>query len=72
MKYNNVKWLKPEPVREKDEEEEELEDEAELLLEKVEEEMATVFSDEEDENILNIDDLRNVQFQKMVRCMKII
>lgn len=66
MKHNNVKWLRPEPVREKDVEEEELEDEAELLLEKVEEEMATVFSDEEDENILNVDDLRNVQFQKMV------
>ncbi|KAK6636244.1 hypothetical protein RUM43_009902 [Polyplax serrata] len=71
MKFNNVKWLHPEPVKEVSEAEEEVEDEAELILEKVEEEMATFFSDDEDddETTINLDDLKNIQmfrnFQEM-------
>lgn len=64
--------FRAEPVQEKEDEEEELQDEAELLLEKVEEEMATVFSDEDDENVINIDDLRNVQFQKVFSKIKAV
>jgi hypothetical protein len=52
---------RPELVVEVEEEDDEMEDESELLLEKVEEEMAAEVSDEEDENLLHIDDLQNLR-----------
>lgn len=61
LKSTNFMWKKPELVVEVEEEDDEMEDESELLLEKVEEEMAAEVSDEEDENLLHIDDLHNMR-----------
>jgi len=44
-----------------------MEDESELILEKVEEELAGLSDnddDEDDENIINLDDLKNLQLHK--------
>lgn len=43
-----------------------MDDESELLLEKVEEEMAAEISDEEEEDLLHIDDLQNLRFGNKV------
>lgn len=53
-------------------EEREVDDEGELLLEKVEEEMAAVYSDEEedDENILNIDNLKSSYSQRVKTALR--
>lgn len=51
---------RPEPFVEVEQEDDEVEDESELILEKVEEEMAAEISDEEEENLLHIDDLQNL------------
>lgn len=51
------------------------EDDSELLLERVEEEMAAVYSDDEDDNLLNIDDLRTLpgsDFVCVSCCLKIV
>ncbi|KAJ9585301.1 hypothetical protein L9F63_002886 [Diploptera punctata] len=61
MNTSNFKFQKPEPAVEIEQEDEEMEDESELLLEKIEEEMAADFSDEEEENLLHIDDLQNLR-----------
>lgn len=42
------------------------EDESELLLERVEEEMAAVYSDDEDDHLLNVDDLRTLSGADLV------
>lgn len=52
---------RPEPFVEVEQEDDEVEDESELILEKVEEEMAAEISDEEEENLLHIDDLQNLR-----------
>ena len=52
---------RPEPFVEVEQEDDEVEDESELILEKVEEEMAAEMSDEEEENLLHIDDLQNLR-----------
>jgi hypothetical protein len=57
---------RPELVVEVEEEDDEMEDESELLLEKVEEEMAAEVSDDEEENLLHIDDLRNLHIENEV------
>ena len=45
-----------------------MEEEAELLLEKIEEEMAADYSDEE-ENLLHIDDIQNLYIgNKVIHC----
>ncbi len=53
-------WGRPEPPTETNMEDDELEDDAELNLEKVEEEMAAEYSEEEEDEILHIDDLQAV------------
>uniref|UniRef100_A0A1B6CE44 Intraflagellar transport protein 57 homolog n=1 Tax=Clastoptera arizonana TaxID=38151 RepID=A0A1B6CE44_9HEMI len=53
-------WKKPQPPIEVDIEESIIEDDAELLLEKIEEEMATEDTDDDEDNLLNIDDLQNI------------
>ena len=50
-------WNNPIPPSDDLPNDEEIEDDAELLLEKVEEEMAEDYSDEEDGDALHIDDL---------------
>ncbi|EEB20321.1 ift57/hippi/che-13, putative [Pediculus humanus corporis] len=65
IKILNIKWSHPELVKEVEEAVEEIEDEAELILEKVEEEMATFFcDDDDDESAINLEDLRNIQIFK--------
>ena len=54
----NFSWGKPIPPNETAGEEEEEVDDSELNLDKVEEEMAADYSDEEEEEILHIDDLQ--------------
>jgi estrogen-related receptor beta like 1 len=61
LKSTNFAWKKPEPFVEVEQEDDEVEDESELILEKVEEEMAAEISDEEEENLLHIDDLQNLR-----------
>lgn len=55
-------YQKPKPPPELEEDEAQIEDESELILEKVEEEMAAVYSDEEEENLIHVDDLQNLSF----------
>ena len=51
-------WGRPQPMMEADEDEGDLEiDEAELNLDKVEEDMAAEYSEEEEDDILHINDL---------------
>lgn len=54
-------------IPEKEQDEAEVEDSAELLLEKVEEEFATVYSDDDDgeETLLNLDDLSHLAIHKV-------
>ena len=52
----NFQWGRPMPPQEVAEDEEEEIDEAELNLDKVEEEMAAEYSDEEEDEILHIDE----------------
>ena len=52
----NFQWGRPIPPQEVAEDEEEDIDEAELNLDKVEEEMAAEYSDEEEDEILHIDE----------------
>ena len=54
----NFTWSKPIPPTETTGEEDEEVDDSELNLDKVEEEMAADYSDEEEEEILHIDDLQ--------------
>ena len=60
---------RPEPFVEVEQEDDEVEDESELILEKVEEEMAAEISDEEEENLLHIDDLQNLRIGNKVILM---
>jgi hypothetical protein len=57
---------RPEPFVEVEQEDDEVEDESELLLEKVEEDMAAEISDEEEENLLHVDDLQNLHIGNKV------
>ena len=57
---------RPEPFVEVEQEDDEVEDESELLLEKVEEDMAAEISDEEEENLLHVDDLQNLHIVNKV------
>ncbi|XP_054263754.1 intraflagellar transport protein 57 homolog [Macrosteles quadrilineatus] len=60
MEHTKVIWKKPKPPLEVDTEEQPIDDEAELLLEKIEEEMAAEDSDDDEDNLLHIDDLQNI------------
>lgn len=51
---------RPKPPVETEVEEQTVNDEAELLLEKIEEEMAAEDSEEDEDNMLHIDDLQNI------------
>jgi hypothetical protein len=59
--WKYIFFCRPEPPEEAEVEEEVAEDESELLLERVEEEMAaeTLSDDEPDDNLLRVDDLRS-------------
>ncbi|KAJ8898051.1 hypothetical protein PR048_003411 [Dryococelus australis] len=66
LKVTNFMWQKPEyPKDEEQDEDEVVEDEAELILEKVEEEMAAEYSDEEEEILLRVEDLHNFGSQSV-------
>ncbi len=56
----NFAWSQPQPQVEEKEDDEPAEDEAELNLDKVEEEMAAEYSEEEEDDILHINDLGTV------------
>ena len=58
FRSTNFTWNKPIPPTETTGEEDEEVDDSELNLDKVEEEMAADYSDEEEEEILHIDDLQ--------------
>lgn len=60
LRATNFTWGKPIPPTETTGEDDEEVDDAELNLDKVEEEMAADYSDEEEEEILHIDDLQSV------------
>nr|CAD7455958.1 unnamed protein product [Timema tahoe] len=67
LKSTSFLWHKPEPPVELDHEEDvPVEDESELLLERVEEDMAAEGSDDEEETLLRIEDLaiQNIESQK--------
>nr|CAD7400041.1 unnamed protein product [Timema cristinae] len=67
LKSTSFLWHKPEPPVELDHEEDvPVEDESELLLERVEEDMAADYSDDEEETLLRIEDLaiQNIETQK--------
>ncbi|GLV33098.1 Intraflagellar transport 57 [Carabus blaptoides fortunei] len=58
LKATSFEWQKPTPLEEKDPETDIIDDEAELILDRVEEEMAAAYSDESDEeHIFHVDDL---------------
>ncbi len=58
LRSTSFKWNRPDPAVETGEDEGPMEDEAELNLDKVEEEMAADYSDEEeDDDILHINEL---------------
>ncbi|KAJ8976230.1 hypothetical protein NQ317_009727 [Molorchus minor] len=62
IKTNNLILQKPTPPEEKEEEAEVLDDESEINLDRVEEEMMAVYSDDSDEeNIFRLDDLKPVK-----------
>ena len=50
------------PPREEDVEDEEIDDDAEVDIDKVEEDMAGVYSEEEEGDILHIDDISNSNY----------
>ncbi|XP_075225298.1 intraflagellar transport 57 [Lycorma delicatula] len=53
-------WHKPKPPPELDEDSSVVEDDSELLLERIEEDMAAEDSEDDEDNLLNIDDLQNI------------
>lgn len=55
-------WNSPIPPREEDVEDEEIDDDAEVDIDRVEEDMAGVYSEEEEGDILHIDDISNSNF----------
>ena len=55
-------WNTPIPPREEEAEDEEIEDDAEVDIDKVEEDMAGVYSEEEEGDILHIDDISNSNY----------
>jgi estrogen-related receptor beta like 1 len=58
LRSTSFTWGKPIPPTEAPGEDDEVEDDSELNLDKVEEEMAAEYSDEEEDEILHIDDLQ--------------
>ena len=60
LRSTNFQWGRPVPPTEVAEDDEEDIDEAELNLDKVEEEMAADYSDEEEDEILHIDEFSTI------------
>ena len=56
----NFQWGRPMPIQEAGDEDEDAEDDAELNLDKVEEEMAAEYSEEEEDEILHIDEFSTI------------
>ena len=61
LRATRFTWSQPVPPEEESREDEEMEEEAEVFLDRVEEEMAGEYSDEEEEDILHIDDYSRIQ-----------
>ena len=61
LRATQFTWSPPQPPEEESREDEEMEEEAEVFLDRVEEEMAGEYSDEEEEDILHIDDYSKIQ-----------
>ena len=62
LRYNQFKWCTPIPPSTQGFDDQEIEDDDEINLEKVEEEMADVYSEEDEADILHIDDLSRFSF----------
>ena len=56
-------WNTPVPPREEEAEDEEIGEDAEVDMDKVEEDMAGVYSEEEEEDILHIDEISKASFK---------
>ena len=67
LRATQFTWSQPEAPEEEAKEDEEMEDDAEVLLDRVEEDMAGETSDEEEEDILHIDDFKNYHQNKVDR-----
>ena len=65
LRATQFTWSQPEAPEEEAKEDEEMEDDAEVLLDRVEEDMAGETSDEEEEDILHIDDFKNYHQNKV-------
>ena len=61
LRATRFTWSQPVPPEEESREDEEMAEEAEVFLDRVEEEMAGEYSDEEEEDILHIDDYSRIQ-----------
>ena len=61
LRATQFTWSQPVPPEEESREDEEMEEDAEVFLDRVEEEMAGEYSDEEEEDILHIDDYSKIQ-----------
>ena len=61
LRATQFTWSQPQAPEEESREDEEMEEEAEVFLDRVEEEMAGEYSDEEEEDILHIDDYSRIQ-----------
>lgn len=59
LKATKFVWNSPIPPREEEADDEEIDDDAEVDIDKVEEDMAGVYSEEEEGDILHIDDISN-------------
>ena len=65
LRATQFTWSQPEAPEEEAKEDEEMEDDAEVLLDRVEEDMAGETSDEEEEDILHIDDFKSYHQNKV-------
>ena len=65
LRHSQFSWHSPEIPQEEAREDEEMEDESELNLDRVEEEMAGEYSDEEEDDIIHIDDYNPLKQERV-------
>ena len=63
LRSSHFTWSQPVPPEEETKEDEEMEEDAELNLDRVEEDMAGEYTDEEEEDIMHIDDFAKFQIK---------
>ena len=63
LRASHFTWSQPVPPEEETKEDEEMEEDAELNLDRVEEDMAGEYTDEEEEDIMHIDDFAKFQIK---------